>query len=191
MGSLLPASHARCGVALSGIREPPPLQREGPAPSGLRTPYWRGCLALLQREGSRRASGCPGATRPGRRSSQICPHCWCLLSSGRCGGQRRCPRPSQGARAARRGVPTGGCLCAEAWANGLKIAWAERRAIFSPSRGPSQFPGQQPLGQDRSGGLGVGRSTLLGPHPSWASPPPDPRISAQPALGRTGEGERA
>lgn len=41
MGSLLPASHARCGVALSGIREPPPsreraqrLQGSGPPTGG-------------------------------------------------------------------------------------------------------------------------------------------------------------
>lgn len=72
-------------------------------------------------------------------------------------------------------MPTGGCLRAEAWANGLKIAWAGRRAIFSLSGGPSQFPGQRPLGQGGSGGLGAGGPTLRGPHASWASPPSRPR----------------
>lgn len=187
-------SAAAVAVPPQGPESPRPPPEGGPSAFGAPDPQGRGGLALLQREGSRRACGRPGATRPVGRSGQTCPHCWSLPSSGRCGGQRRCPRPGQGSPpprppAARRGVPTGGCLCAEAGANGLKIAWAERRAIFSQSGGPSQFPGQRPLGQDGSGGLGMGGSPLQGPHPSWASPPSRPRGTA--GAGEGGGGERA
>ena len=178
------AAAARCSVVISGIRDPPPhsspIQREGRPGAFWGPDPLPACLPR-----SSAAGGLGGALAPAGRSGA-------QATSVRTVGLPPTPAAAvaRGARAARRGVPIGGCLCAEASGKGLKIAWAEMQAIFSLGGGPSQFPRSAALGPGRR--VGGCRDPLSRvPTPPGRARHPDPGVSAQPAPGEGSWADRA